>query len=79
MLSNDRGRKLVAALPSYRLLTETDAPFTKVGNRPSAPIDVKATVEALSKLRGLTLEDLAQTIGSNLRSLVEGAGMPLDH
>jgi TatD DNase family protein len=32
MLRNDRGRKLVAALPPDRLLTETDAPFTKIGD-----------------------------------------------
>ena len=79
MLSNDRGRKLVAALPSNRLLTETDAPFTKIGDRPSAPIDVNATIEALSILRGLTQEDLAQTIRSNLRSLLERAGVPEKH
>lgn len=79
MLSNDRGRKLVAVLPSDRLLTETDAPFTKVGNRPSAPTDVKATVDALSTLRGLTPEDMAQNIRSNLRTLLGGAGVPVDH
>ena len=63
-------------LPSDRLLTETDAPFTKVGDRPSAPIDVRATVEALSTLRGLTPEDLAQNIRSNLRTLLASAGSP---
>jgi len=78
MLSNDRGRKLVAVLPSNRLLTETDAPFTKVGNRPSSPVDVNAAVEALSTLRGLTPEDLAQNIRSNLRTLLEAAGAPTD-
>lgn len=76
MLRNDRGRDLVAALPSDRLLTETDAPFTRVGNRPTAPIDVKETVEALATLRNVTFEDLAQNIRSNLRALLEGAGVP---
>ena len=76
MLSNDRGRKLVAALPPDRLLTETDAPFTKVRERSSAPIDVRATVGALSTLRGLTPEDMAQKVRSNLRTLLESAGAP---
>lgn len=76
MLRNDRGRDLVAALPSDRLLTETDAPFTRVENRPAAPIDVKATVDALATVRNMKPGDLAQTIHSNLRSLLQRAGVP---
>jgi TatD DNase family protein len=75
MLSNDRGRKLVAVLPSDRLLTETDAPFTKVGDRPSAPIDVSATVDALAALRQDNPENMARTINSNLRVLLQSAGV----
>jgi TatD DNase family protein len=75
MLRNDRGRALVAALPSDRLLTETDGPFTRVEDRPTTPIDVKATVDALATLRNMKPEDLAQTIHSNLRSLLQGAGI----
>jgi TatD DNase family protein len=79
MLRNDRGRDLVSILPSDRLLTETDAPFTHVDNRPAVPTDVEATVEALAKLRHMPPEDLAQTIHSNLRSLLDAAGVPLAH
>jgi TatD DNase family protein len=79
MLRNDRGRNLVAALPSDRLLTETDAPFTMVGHRPTAPIDVKETVEALATLRHVPPEDLAQTIHSNLRALLDATGGPADN
>lgn len=75
MLSNDRGRKLVAAIPSDRLLTETDAPFTKVGDRPSAPIDVSATVDALAALRQDNPENMARTINSNLRVLLQSASV----
>lgn len=78
MPRNDRGRDLVAALPSDRLLTETDAPFTQVGSRPTAPIDVKETVEALAALRNVTPKDLTQNIGSNLRTLLDGAGVTTD-
>jgi TatD DNase family protein len=79
MLRNDRGRNLVAALPSDRLLTETDAPFTMVGHRPTAPIDVRETVEALATLRHVPPEDLAQTIRSNLRALLDATGGPVDN
>ncbi len=75
MMRNERGCKLVTTLPSDRLLTETDAPFTQVRDRPTAPIDVKETVEALARLRQVTPEDLARHIRSNLRALLEGAGI----
>jgi len=67
MLNNDRGRKLVSALPLERLLTETDAPFTRVQNRPTAPSDVKVAVEELAALRRETSESMAKIIIANLR------------
>jgi TatD DNase family protein len=74
MLRNDRGRGLIAALPIDRLLTETDSPFTQINNRPTSPIDVKNTVEMLAALRGMTDNDMAFRINSNLRALLQGAG-----
>ena len=47
MIDTDRGRDLVRSLPQDRLLTETDAPFTRVDGRTSSPLDVKATVDSL--------------------------------
>ncbi len=79
MLRNDRGRNLVLGVPYDRLLTETDAPFTKVGDRPTAPTDVKETVEALATLRHVPPEVMAQTIRSNLRALLDAAGGPADN
>ena len=73
MLANDRGRGLVATLPSDRLLTETDAPFTQIDNRPTCPIDVKKTIETLASVRGLKQEELALAISSNLRVLLQGS------
>ena len=58
MLRNDRSRDLVAALPSDRLLTETDAPFTQVGNRPTAPTrregDSRSALDACETWRSKT-------------------------
>jgi TatD DNase family protein len=72
MLRNEKGRDLVAALPADRLLTETDAPFTKINNRPTSPIDVKDTVQMLAGLRGLTEELQMAATNSNLRDLLRG-------
>jgi len=79
MMRNERGCGLITTLPSDRLLTETDAPFTRVDNHSAAPSDVKATVEALAALRLDTPEGMAQTINSNLRTMLCAAGAPLDH
>jgi hypothetical protein len=70
MLHNDRGRKLVGALPADRLLTETDAPFTQINDRLSAPSDVKTVVEELAALRREASESTRQRISANLRTLV---------
>lgn len=75
MMRNDRGCKLVTEIPSDRLLTETDAPFTRVNNRSTAPSDIKATVEALAALRQESPESTAQTIDSNLRALLSAVGL----
>lgn len=79
MMRNERGRNLVTTIPSDRLLTETDAPFTRVNDRPAVPNDVKATVEVLAVLRQDRPEDIAQTINSNLRTMLYAAGVPVDH
>ncbi len=78
MMRNERGCRLVTTLPSDRLLTETDAPFTRVGNRSTTPGDVKEAVETLAALRQTSPEDLARTINSNLRTMLRGIG-PEDH
>jgi TatD DNase family protein len=50
MLTHDRGRKLVQNLPADRLLTETDSPFTAIGERKSLPWDAIATAAQLSEV-----------------------------
>jgi TatD DNase family protein len=71
MLKSDRHRKLVAALPLDRLLTETDGPFTQVdGHHTARPVDVALTVEALASVRSTTADELRNAIQSNLKRLV---------
>lgn len=71
MLENERHAPMVAVLPPNRLLTETDGPFTKTGERPSKPADVSLVVEGLGRLFGISSVEVAATVRENLRSLLK--------
>jgi TatD DNase family protein len=73
MLLGDRGRDLFITLPQDRILTETDGPFTKIGNRPALPIDVRNTVESIAALKGTTAEQITAQIRENLKRLLESS------
>jgi TatD DNase family protein len=75
MMQSDRGRDLVLSLPSDRLLTETDAPFTQSEGRKTVVTDVGATVTALAGLRKVEAAEMAAAIRSNLRALLSAVGM----
>lgn len=77
MLSTQKGRALVAELPTDRLLTETDGPFTQINGRPSRPSDVAIVVEQLATLHLKPPGALAEIVISNLRTLVDPVGDPL--
>lgn len=72
MLADDKRRALVAGLPIDRLLTETDGPFTKTGDRPSTPSDVADVVLDLAALTKISPIEMAKTIGLNLRTMLSG-------
>lgn len=65
MLEHERGRRFVKSLPEDRLLTETDAPFTSMGDRKSEPADVIMTTERLAVARGVSVADLKRILRSN--------------
>lgn len=71
MLATQRHASLVSAIPIDRLLTETDGPFTKTGERPSKPSDVGLVVEGLGRLHRLTSTTMAKNVRDNLRALLE--------
>lgn len=72
MLTDAKRRAQVAELPVYRLLTETDGPFTKTGERPSTPSDVADVVLDLAALTKVTPIEMARTIRLNLRTMLGG-------
>jgi TatD DNase family protein len=75
MLAKPTGVALIRAIPSQRLLTETDGPFTKVGSRPSTPADVKRTVGSLGQVLGLGPEGAQELLLRNLAQLEGGDAM----
>lgn len=70
MLEKERHASLFSVIPPGRLLTETDGPFTKTGERPSKPADVALMTQALGLLYGMSALDLAKTVRENLRNLL---------
>lgn len=70
MLGNERHAPMVQVIPLDRMLTETDGPFTRTGDRPSQPRDVASVVEELGRLRRLPASDVVSLIRDNLRSIL---------
>lgn len=70
MLDNERHAPMVQVIPLDRMLTETDGPFTRTGERPSQPVDVAVVVEGLGRLHGQSAADVARIVRDNLRTLL---------
>ncbi|RBH40103.1 hypothetical protein C3F00_041890 [Pseudomonas sp. MWU13-2860] len=67
---SERGETLIVSLPSSRLLTENEGPFTKIAGRLTQPSDVSTTVDLIAKIRGQNSVEVAMGIQENLRQLV---------
>ena len=78
MLAGAAGRELIRNLPSDRLLTETDAPFTTVDDRKSEPRDVAAAVERLAIARGVSPLEMRNTLAANATRIFMFAGIDTD-
>jgi TatD DNase family protein len=70
MLGNERHAPMVQAIPLDRMLTETGGPFTRTGDKPSQPTDVLNVVDTLSRLHGISADDMAGMVLKNLRMLL---------
>ncbi len=69
MLASAKRQPIVAGLPLDRILTETDGPFTKVGDRPARPHDVAQTVSSLACLLQMSEAVVRRQILENLSTL----------
>jgi len=50
MIRSANGRRILAALPRDRVVTETDGPYTTTNGHPSAPTDVPELIVGLARL-----------------------------
>lgn len=72
MVNSSTGKKLVQAIPTHRLLTESDGPFVEVSGRPCSPLTISLIMEGLVSIKP-ELEYEAATadvIFSNFRRLL---------
>jgi TatD DNase family protein len=69
MLRSEKGRKVIAAVPQDRTLTESDGPFAKARGRTAAPSDMRWLTSELGRLWGTTTEDARRQIYDNLANL----------
>jgi TatD related DNase len=69
MLGSANGRRILAALPRKRVVTETDAPYTKVGGRASERRDVPGVVAELARMWTLTAEEAKRLVPTASRCI----------
>jgi TatD DNase family protein len=69
MVRSTKGRDLAAAMPLERILTETDAPFARSGDRPLYPWEATDCVPELADLHGLDRQQMFDAIKRNLKAL----------
>lgn len=70
MLNSQKGQRIIAKLPPERVLTETDGPFIKAGNRPLYPQDVATVEEGLAALWQIKIDEASAIIKKNFLQLV---------
>lgn len=70
MLRSDAGCRLVEAIPSDRLLTETDGPFVRIGAELHYPWNVNIVVAELASQRHIEYSEIQANLLRNLSMVV---------
>lgn len=69
MVRSKGGQRLLQLLPTHRVLTETDGPYSRVGSRGSMPTDVPLVIQALASLWDVSEAQAADVVVNNLARL----------
>ena len=78
MITSQRGREAVAAMPPDRVLTESDGPFGMNERKPLGPAEVGRAIDGLASMWRCTSLEAQATVISNFKRLVAakvGGGM----
>lgn len=70
MIKSKNGIKIIERIPPERVLTETDGPFVKIGNRTVFPKDVSFVEEYLSVIWKMNKYDTSKNIKNNFYKLI---------
>jgi TatD DNase family protein len=76
-LEHETGVALVRSFPVDRLLTETDGPFTLIGERKSEPEDVVLTAKLLAETKSVPIHEMRRTLANNSERVLAFAGLNL--
>ena len=71
MLTSERGRAAVFAMPKERVLPESDGPFGLVQGRPANPWDAWAVTSMLGELWREEESEIATRFVSNFKTVVD--------
>jgi TatD DNase family protein len=70
MTASPNGQKVIARLPPDRVLTETDAPFVKIGTRVAEPMDVSLVEDYLVSQWKMKKDEVRIRIKENFLAIV---------
>lgn len=70
MTQSISGRKIISAIPTDKLLLESDGPFTKFENNHFTPNENKRIVIELSKILNIDNNTLSDLLHANFKSLI---------
>lgn len=70
MLETSSGRDRIKRIPSARVLTETDAPYTKYARKAVRPGHVEPVLVYLAEVWGVSVSTVSKTIAANFAALV---------
>ncbi|AOL19859.1 hydrolase TatD [Xanthomonas citri pv. malvacearum] len=71
MLRGEKGRKLAAAIPQDRILTESDGPFAKMDSRSIWPWEAAQAVVSLAEIWQVNEQAAATRLKANLKQIGE--------
>jgi len=71
MVNSNNGKKIIERIPPERVLTETDGPFVKLGNRVVMPKDVSIVENYLSTSWSEDRNEVSKIIKNNFFKLLE--------
>ncbi|MGE0684834.1 MAG: TatD family hydrolase [Candidatus Binatia bacterium] len=78
MVNSPKRRKIIDAIPPDRVLTESDGPFVKIGNRSALPADVALVEQHLAVIWRRNAWEVSAKIKENFFAIVRSIRQPGD-